>query len=187
MDIVKNLKKAGIFNTVLIIITVILEVLGLLVMSAYSNDRILNIANIIALLCGLFYIFTGYRKSSSKFFKIFMIVYACASVYDAIADMLYCISTGVTSLCIIEIIANFLAALCVVVIAFTNNFGKLASTRLGKLNLILTLVSDLVFGLFIYKDMLIYLDIYVGDILLSCLALLFIIAKYTNKETRGAK
>lgn len=185
--IINNLKKAGILNTVLIAITLLLEVLGLLVMSAFASDRLLNIANIIALLSGLFYVYTGYRKGSAKFFKLFMVIYAIASIYDVIADCAYCISNKVTLLCIIELLANGLAGFSVVVLAFTKNFGKKASLVLGKFNLILTVVSDLIFGIFIYKDMMVYIDIYFGDIVLACLCLIFIVAKYANKETRGAK
>ena len=186
-NLTDKLRKAGILNTVLIVLTMLCEAAGLLVMSAFSSDRILNIANIIALLCGIFYVFTGYRKGRAQFFKLFMIIYAFVSAYDVIADIAYCISAKITILCIIEILANVLAALCVIILAFTSNFGKKASMRLGKINCYLTVVSDLVFGIFIYKDILVYADIYFGDMLLSCLALLFITAKYVNKQTRGAK
>lgn len=186
-ELIDKLKKANLLNTVLVIVTIVLEVIGLLLMLGPSSDFILDILNIVALLCGLYYIATGYKKSSANFYKIFMYLYAFEAIYATLSCIITCSNDVNAFVFILEILFNVFHVLLVSCLAFIKNLGKKASIRLAEINVICAIASVILFGIIIVKDISLFLDLYLGSILVAILALVFVIAKYENKGNRGAK
>ena len=81
-----NLKKAGYFNTVLIMIAIILRIVSLGGLPLHVLfDSVLCI---IALIFGLFYSLNGYKKDAAKYYKMFMYLYFASSVLSFLAPLL---------------------------------------------------------------------------------------------------
>ena len=88
--IAKNLKQAGVFNTILIVVTIALQIYltcTAINMSLfnYFNDLIV----IAALVHGLFYAFYGYKKNAASYYKAFMYLALITFISSAISHFPY--------------------------------------------------------------------------------------------------
>ena len=180
--ITKNLKKAGIFNATLIIIAIVLRVYQ---MSLYGFKYVsfimcfYDVATIVALLSGLFYAFYGYKKSAAKYYKVFMILTLIAFLASAIGDLPYSYLIVITCLAFIRLIPH-------VLLAFKKDFGKKNSLICAYVAFVLTLAIVFI-GAFVFvvplKNLIVQI---LNNILLSAITIIFVEAKYTDKEARGA-
>lgn len=186
-----NLKKAGIFNSIIIVLAIILETIdffkdGILI------KKIITVLIIIGLIFGMFYALSGYKKNNAKQYKIFMSIYAFVSVYDAIFALHFLLIPGTINhlsenmVGFITTITKLVPAFCITTLAFDKNLGKKKSIALVATNLVVVVIS-LLAEVIAYKDINQFSGIYLSLLILSCIAFVFVEAKYTDKESRGAK
>ena len=79
------LKKAGIVNGILIVATVICKLF--LFSSATMMTKIDSVVCMVALIFGLFYSLSGYKKDSAKYYKVFMILYVVSSIFSLVVGI----------------------------------------------------------------------------------------------------
>lgn len=181
--ITKNLKQAGIFNTVLIVIATILQIYQLCIMDYKSASGILyfyDIITIIALVSGLFYAFYGYKKEASKYYKVFMALTFITFLCSAISNLPY-------SYLMILTCISFVRLIPIALLAFKKDFGKKNSIICAYTTFALTLAIVLI-GVFVFVTPLKYLiTLILNNVLLSVIVIIFVEAKYADKEARGTK
>lgn len=179
--IAKNLKQAGVFNTVLIVVTIALQTYltcTAINMSLfnYFNDLIV----IAALVHGLFYAFYGYKKKAANYYKAFMYLALIAFISSAISHFPYSANAKFnTCIALLRIIP-------IALLAFKKDFGRKNSLTCA---LLVFVCSLLILGgvsiQFSHLFKLIVLNL--NQILLSAITIIFVEAKYADKEARGTK
>ena len=181
--ITKNLKQAGIFNATLIVITLILQVYQMCSMSVrLSVHFINNISIVIALISGLIYAFYGYKKEAAKYYKAFMFLTLFAFVFSFISYLQ-------RSYLIIPACLAFIRLIPLALLAFKKDFGKKNSVICAYMVFVLTIITVLV-GPFVYVDVnysLMLIALSLNNILLTAIIIIFVEAKYADKEARGTK
>lgn len=180
----KNLKKAGIFNTVLILIAIGFRAYQLIDCSMLV--KIDGVLCILALLFGVFYSFDGYKKDAGKYYRGFMGLYFISSVVsiatpiEAILD-----STYVFDEATIIAIFNIVIAVCIFLLGFKKDLGKEKSLNLSYAVVALD-IGKLAINLFIKASMSI-ISIDVSNLVLGLFTCAFVIVKYLDKQSRGSK
>ena len=174
-----NLKKAGYFNSVLIVAAIILRAIN------FANSPTLmmvdNVVCILALVFGLLYSLNGYKKEAAKYYKTFMYLYALSSLISFAAPL---ISFGIGNYNL-ENVINFAVFVCACLLAFVKDFGKNNSNTTVCIALVLTgikLVNDLLNGTLVnlhFASFSIFVQAMIACVLVS--------HKYIDKESRGAK
>ena len=176
-DTRKQLKIAGIINTILIIAAI---VLSFVYKTSDTWGIIIKVAGIVALLAGGVYAVTGYQKDSSDFYKIFMVIYAIHLALFIISGIKNSIDSGDS---FVPVIINFIVLVVALVLAFAKDLGKKESFRMA----ILIFAFQLVNFIFIIIVNPKYIIPFFVELVLTCLTSLFVAAKYTDKDIRGTK
>ena len=179
----ENLKKVGIVNSVLIVIAIALKIYCT-VIHPHVNTILEGVFCIAALVCGFIYGLSGYKKDGAKYFKIFFVLYAAEAVMSAINAFIYK-PEGMMVFTVIVLIAHIAVVLCALALALLKDIGKDNSTIIAFVNLFINVI--LLVAVCTSKN---YVQAYVGEInnvVLSCIAFIFVSAKYKDKEIRGSK
>ena len=171
-----NLKKAGYFNVVLIIAAIIAKLATIKKVSMLVN--IDSIVCIIALVFGLFYSLSGYKKDSAKYYKVFMYLYFVSSVLSLLVPSIAPLS-GKIDFFIVSI--NVIILILVFVLAFIKDLGVNKSTYISIFILILNVVK------LFYNVKMTVLLLGFSNLILACIVCVFVSAKYKDKESRGTK
>ena len=184
--ITKNLKQAGIFNATLIIATLIFQVYQICVITGTYGFNAMhfinNISIIIALISGLCYAFYGYKKTAAKYYKAFMILTLIAFVCTLIPYLQKSYLMVVACLAFARIIP-------LVLLTFKKDFGKKNSVICAYITFALTLAT-MIIGPFFYvsaQTSSYGIALSLSNILLAAIIIVFVEAKYADKEARGAK
>ena len=177
-----NLKKAGIFNSILIVLAIVLE---LLTIKEALLFEIIDISIcVIGLLFGLLYSLNGYKKDVAKYYKWFMYLFALRSIISFIVSISKFGFDSVPLINLIHII-NFVILICVCLLAFVKDFGEHNSKTAACIILVLTgirLFSDISYASLKdthYATLAIFVQAIITYVLVS--------QKYADKESRGAK
>lgn len=117
-------KKVGIINSIFIVVAIVIRLIQL--------EEIPNIAKfdsffcVVALLYGVIYALSGYKKEDAKYYKAFMFLFLVSSILSFIASvyLITIISTIGFNLKTIEAVLNFVIIVCSAVLAFGKNLGK---------------------------------------------------------------
>ena len=180
-----NLKKAGIFNSVLIVIAIVLRLIPL--KSVPTLVKVDSIICIVALIYGLIYALYGYKKEASKYYKTFMYLYLLSSIISFATVLDFAVDI-LGKIGILMIIANAIILVSVFLLAFIKDFGEKKSNNFALLVFALN-IFKLLFDLIIIGSSIELANISAGfsNIMLSCILCLFVSAKYADKSSRGAK
>lgn len=180
----KNLKKAGIFNSILILIATILCIINLFTVRSFFGVYVLNVSLVASLVSGMIYSCYGYKKDVANYYKGFMVLFFIAILADCICEIPYLSSSTYSSM--ISTIANFARLIPLFLLAFVKDFGKKRSTICAYLVFAL--------GLFIlcrtfifYSNDLEYITIGLSEIASAAVGIILVNEKYADKESRGAK
>ena len=176
-----NLKKAGIFNTALIAITLVLQIYQMFVTNYIPTFEFINdVIVIVALMFALFYSFYGYKKSVAKYYKGFIILTFITFTISAVSHVQYFANAKFNAF------ASIARVIPIALLAFKKDFGRKNSVICALVTFILT------FAMFIESfiqvssyPVLIILSF--NRVLISSIVLLFVEAKYDDKEARGTK
>ena len=188
--ITKNLKKVGIVNTVLIAVCLILDgyVIGLNPsLLSYPSYVATNCFKIAAIISGLIYAISGYKKNSAKYYKGFMVLLFIARIIDAFNDLYITLSYAtVYNNSYFTTVFKFIIVACIAILAFAKDFGK-------KKSLIVVYVSLICDAIIFVRILTTYSSIFADIVLiftyliLGCITTVFVEAKYIDKESRGAE
>lgn len=172
-----NLKKAGYFNSLLILICIVLNIINIFNVPIYI--KIDSIVCIIALIFGLFYSLNGYIKNAAKYYKAFIFMFLISSVFSFIAS----ISGGDNNYLIVA--SNVAILLSIVILAFVKDLGEKKSNSFAITILLLNAVK--ICAVIITKSLSLAVRIHLSNFVLACILCVFVSAKYKDKESRGAK
>lgn len=171
-----NLKKAGYFNAVLIVIAIVLRIISFSVLS--SSTMLDSIIFIATLVFGLLYSLNGYKKDSAKYYKAFLYLYLVSNTFSVSVLFVNRLNLFISILKILEFVLLF-------VLAFIKDLGANRSTNLSLLILIISVI-DVLYGA-IKIGNIISISSGFSALVLSCALCVFVSAKYKDKEARGAK
>ena len=173
-----NLKKVGYFNAVLIVVAIVLRIFQIVSMPIYV--KIEAVICIIALLFGLFYCLSGYKKDAAKYYKAFMYLYLISSLFALIGPAFSILGDRN----ILIIISRVLVFIAVFVLAFVKDLGENKSNKLALAILVINVVT-LCFG--VATKAIPFISMHLGNVVLACILCMFVSAKYADKASRGAK
>lgn len=168
-----NLKKAGYFNSVLIIVAIVLRILSLGNLPIFVTiDSIICIA---ALVFGLFYSLNGYKKDAAKYYKGFMYLYFVSCIFSFLVPIF-------RDKDVLTMISNAIVLVAAFILAFVKDLGEKKSTYLSLTVLLFSVIK------FFYKiTNNITFSAKFGNLILAIILCVFVAAKYADKEARGAK
>ena len=175
-----NLKKAGYFNAVLIVIALVLRLATFV--SIPTLGKIESIICIVALIYGLIYSLNGYKKDASKYYKIFMYLYLLSTVITLILTFFVAINE-LRKYGVLVIIANVIILMSLAILAFAKDLGEKKSNGLA-----LAVLAISIFKLcFVSTKTISHISIAFDNLMLACILCVFVSAKYADKASRGAK
>ena len=187
MDNNTSRRKGAIVGIIAVIIALIIEVMGLFNNNLLITDKMVNCALIVGLIAGLIFAFNGYKKSDADMYKVYMIIYAVALIINAIAGIFIANNTPSWSFIdYLGIILIIISIIAILLLVFVKDLGKKISESLVLYNMIATCGFSL-YEIITLGDFVPYYSIYIGNILLSIIAYIFVKLKYADKESRGAK
>lgn len=172
-----NLKKAGYFNTILIIGAIGVKVYSLTKVNTFV--KIDSIVCIFALVFGLIYSLNGYKKDVAKYYKIFMYLYLVSSVLSLMAPLVEPILTTIN---IFVVTINVALLILVFALAFIKDLGVNKSTNIAMVILLLNIIK-----LLYNVANKITIPSGFANLVLPCISCVLVSAKYKDKESRGAK
>ena len=185
MDFIrKNLKAIGIVNSIAIVVCIALR-LASLSQASTLLAKIDLFACVIALTFGLFYSLSGYKKDSAIYFKAFVYLYAATSILSFATAIISLMVDGsfVFDLNTAKIIIHAIVTICISILAIGLDLGKKKSLQLTYAILLLNIVK-LIISL-VSKTQFAIISSDVSNVLLTCTLLVFVCAKYVDKQSRG--
>lgn len=184
MEIVyKNIKKASITNSILVIVIAILRLSQFNIMT--TLEKVESIICMLTLLFGVFYILAGYKKDSVYYYKTFIFLYAICVIVSFFVPFRSLIINEMFIDSIIMAICILLIFICILALAFVKNLGKEKSFKLAYLILALNIVKLLTY--LIAQPTLLMISFVFSHILLACILCIFIVCKYNDKFLRGTE
>lgn len=175
----KDLEKAGIINSILVLAVVVINL-------ANIKRDILDLCStmlcLVALMFGLLYVFSGYKKESAKNYKLFFISFVLYCVINCVFDY---ISTVNGDRIFISTIIEAITALFGGILAFKKDLHKNKSYALAITMFVLELIN-LVRALIVSSNTAFVINV-LNVFTLTCLASMFVVAKYVDKQARGAQ
>lgn len=169
----ENLKKAGYFNAVLIVLAIVLRLR--LSAEAAIIIKIDSIVTVIALVFGLIYALNGYKKESAKYYKGFMCLYLISSAVSILSPALAPLPGASNN---VLTVINGIIFVLIAILAFVKDLGVNKSTTIAASILLLNVVK-----LFLSNKISIH-GIF-ANFVLACVMCVFVTAKYRDKESRG--
>ena len=172
-----NLKKAGYFNATLIIVSIIVKLIT--IKEVPTLVKIDSTLCIIALVFGLFYSLSGYKKDAAKYYKVFMYLYFVSNILS-LASQLIAPMFGKKDFFVVSI--NAIVLILVFVLTFIKDLGVNKSTNISLIILLLSVIKlfyDVANKTTIPSEFV--------NLILACILCVFVSAKYKDKESRGVK
>lgn len=187
----KNFRKAGIFNSIIIFIAMILEV-----NSMFSDisicEKAITVLVILGLLSGMYYSISGYKKDDAKYYQLFMYIYVFILLCDLMFALYFALinrndaTSSWNNVNTTTSVIKLIPLLCVTTLAFGKDLGKNKSFILAIVSFVAVLGS-IIAEVLVYNDFIQYSGIYLGFLMLSCTTVVFVAGKYADKKERGTK
>ena len=178
------LKKAGIVNGILIVATVICKLF--LFSSATMMTKIDSVVCMVALIFGLFYSLSGYKKDSAKYYKVFMILYVVSSIFSLVVGIYSNIKSDstVSGINIFATLCSIAIIVCACILVVGKDMGEQKSIHLSCVILVAGLVKMIIA---LYSKSLDVITSEVSNLVLAIIVVAFVSAKYLDKASRGTK
>ena len=184
--ITKNFKNIGLILAALILIAIAMILYSLItVENSVGLSVIFSIIKCIAMIAGLYYSLKGFGKDNAKYFKTFFITLFAFDAIISVIDIYTMFTAGTAAAMICPVILNLLTAVCVAIIAFGKDLGFKKS--------IILILAGLVFEIVVFvlsiamATGLANIITCFGNMLIMVIAVMFVLAKYADKEARGRK
>ena len=181
----ENFKKAGYFNTALIIIAIVLRLISFV--NSRAITKIDCIVCIGALVYGLIYALNGYKKDAAKYYKTFMYLYLLSNTISFIIALTSAISE-IGNLGVLMIVVNGIILLSVCSLTFIEDIGE-SKSNIFALSILLLNILKLVIDIAIIGTTITtpHTSAWFANIVLACVLCVFVSAKYADKASRGSK
>jgi len=167
----------------LIAVSVVRAVLYIPQNAAQGNGWIYLVIKVLEALTFLFslvYCFTGYKKKSARYFKLFCLTYALYATATIYGKVIYMTGSFVS---VASLVTAVICCAMIWILTFVKDFGKNRSLALALIvfacefvNVYLALDRDI--G---------YLITLIGKVALAAVFLIMVRAKYLDKTARGTK
>lgn len=183
--VIKNIKKVGIFNSILLVVSLVSTIYAMSVSvlsPVYFAFYLLCIASIIS---AFVYATKGYKKDAAKYYKAYFLLYGLCTLTSVVSAVSATIQGDFLKVYTNEIILA-LVAIDALVLALGKNLGEKKSTGLALALLVLQFISSIRIFIVYSGNTLLYIT-YFTRIVLACIACTFVAAKYADKEARGTK
>lgn len=167
-----------IVNLVFIVAGLFLCVMSIINAEANFSTIVAAIFKMIALIDAIVYIFMGYGKKVAKFYFSFGLLFAIAQIFSLA-------SLSVNSGDFVLTVLSALTLVFILVLIFSENFGK-KNSLLTCLGIIILSIASLLYNIILGSGVLFY-GADVVKIILSCVYTTMTYAKYIDKERRGTK
>ena len=147
---------------------------------------LLSIAlNIVALVCGLFYLKNNYRKESAQYYKTYMWILAVSELFET-ATRLYSMPNGK----MIDILSCIIPFALFLLLASAKDYGKKLSFIIS-IALIVSIICQIIpivntLALIKVNSVFVILD-FIGQFTIAVVTAIMVCGKYIDKESRGAK
>lgn len=183
----ENLKIVGIVNSIFSVIAIVFRLfqfnldLGLL-------TNLDTFVCIIALLFGIFYSLSGYKKEDAKYFKAFMVLCFISSIFSLLTPIYLNIKENgafVLNQRLIENISNIVIVICSFILAFSKDLGMDKSNNAAYVILLLSIIKLVACKL--GNRPLAGIAACVSNLILAIIIVVFVSAKYLDKASRGSK
>lgn len=174
----ENFKKVGVFNTVLIILVVIYDSLRLVT----GNTLLPKISIAIhfgAYIAGILYAVSGYKKDAAKYYKVFMLFLVVSEILSFVSKM------DRSEPPMFSMILSGICVFAALILFFVKDFGKKNTIAICSMSLILH-ISNLLYTLINASAKFQAATGPISDSILLIVALVFIVAKYEDKASRGS-
>ena len=178
--ITKNLKQAGVFNTLLIVVGIVYDIARLFNQNNTYNVILIVLLQLIAYSFALSYAFKGYKKNAAKSFKLFVYAFGLSLLATIIRTI---VSNDAPVIATVNSIIGFIP---VAILAFVKDLGKKRSLSLAGVSLA-SGVFGIVYVALTAPEFARTLLTTLSGLILSAVLFIFVIAKYRDKEARGAK
>lgn len=167
-----------VFNLLLIAAAVVLSIIGICGEGATATRIISAVLRLIALLFAGFYILSGYRKGSAKYYNLFGIIY----MFSVVLEIISCLANTAFAM---DIICSALIFIDLLALTCIKNLGKSKSFVLCGILVLLQIVCAVL--VYIESDpIIVKIEMFMG-IDLACLFGIMTYAKYLDKAERGTK
>lgn len=181
----KNIKKAGIFNLIITIVAMGLLVKDLLSGIDTPADVCTSLSLLLALAFGIVYMFYGYKKEGSRYYKIFMALFFFSLFIDVFDEFAYFDNPEFNS-SMFSTYACFIRLILLFPLAFFKNFGKRNSTICS---FVIHYLSLFIFirSIILYSQDIQYVYSSLGQLVISMITIIFVNEKYADKTLRGTE
>ena len=176
-----NLKKAGYFNAILIVIAIVFRLFAFSSGVVYKVDTVICI---LALIAGLIYSLMGYTKAVANYYKVFMLLYAINSAESIIPPVVGALNAGKTVVLLFALVPAIIM-ICALILAFAKDLGKEKSTTLSWIILAVSIAKVVLE--FCLPDGIHHLTATIAYLIQAIIAFVFVAAKYADKKSRGTK
>lgn len=174
-----NIKKTGVFNLILIALMVVYDSVRLF--TGHSTmAKVTIIIHFVGFAAALVYTISGYKKDAAKYFKIYMFTLSICEIMSLVS---------LTSRTEPSVLSYVLRGICVInalMLTFAKDLGRKKSITICSAILLFHLYN-LIHTLINATSKFQAVTNTLSDIILVILALVFIVAKYEDKESRGSK
>ncbi len=176
--IANNSKKVGVFNALLLVIAAAFAIYRFTVPTQNVMILIRDAVYLISVVFGFLYALLGYRKNAAVYYKLFMVTFAVFAILVFVADI-----DGSYSFIMIF---RAIVAVCALILAFSKNLGKDRS----KLTVYIALASQFIYSVIkVYENFGAFRKFATVfmHLVIVCVACVFVLAKYADKQARGAE
>lgn len=181
----ENNKKFSYINVLILILSAFAIALRLSKFKQLNTlGKVDAIICVVGLLFGFAYTLSGFIKESAKLYKVFIVFYSinCLfSIYNYCSQAL--IRTSFIGVKPILLVGHIFVAILAIILAFIKDLGKQKSY---KLSYSLLIISAIMFASTVIADSN-NVEIGLSNLVLALLEVVFIYAKYTDKQSRGTK
>ena len=176
----KHSKIIPIFNIALLVAAFVLNLVYMLNNSLSTINVAANIICLCAIIAGLFYILKDYKKQAANYYKAYIALYVLSRLVYTIAEYSFSMTYG----------ASYLSPILnTIVIVFgisllLKDLGKNTSLIFAWAMLALVVI-DAILSATVYFNSIFYNA--APALSTTCAAVLFVLAKYADKQSRGVK
>ena len=180
--ITNNLKKIGIINIILIVAVFIARCITF--PNSLAIVKVESVIGVIGLIMGFIYAFNGYKKDDAKYYKWFMYIYAVNSLVSVIVPVLDANKERPLTLLTIFGIINLI---CICLLTFVKDFGKTKSFVSIGIVLLINVVRFISILFAANESNTSIITASLENLVLAIIAFMFVVCKFADKASRGAK
>lgn len=145
---------------------------------------VLSFIFIVTCVAGLIYALYGYKKNAAMYYKTFMFFFSITNIMQAVTDIIKTKDMSFESN--ISGVLRIVICIIALILTFAKNLGKSSSMTLAYVMLITGSVNIIRLFVLYHSDLPLFIS-NIRDLSMIVIGFLFVIEKYIDKESRGAR